>query len=158
MTGAEGFAAGAGATSTGRAAVSPFGAPCARCVAHGTSTKEPTSYQVRSIALDDVALELLARAARVPPRQTPKPAAYRSVTRPYLWSTYVDGRVPRTANSLTRAFDRLCKTMESEAAAAGSSESWLFRFHDLRQLSAAQMAGSVWDVRTVAARLGHSDT
>jgi hypothetical protein len=77
----------------------------------------------------------------------------------FVWSTQADGLSPRTPNSLTRAFHRLCRTMESETLAPDPPrvESWEFRFHDLRHLSATEMVGQWMDPRTVAARLAHAN-
>jgi integrase len=49
--------------------------------------------------------------------------------------------------------------MEQEPLAADPLrvESWDFRFHDRRHLSATLMAGAGVDPRTVATRLGHAD-
>jgi hypothetical protein len=50
-------------------------------------------------------------------------------------------------------------TMETEALVSDPPrvESWKFRFHDLRHLSATEMVGQGMDPRTVAARLGHAN-
>lgn len=120
--------------------------------------KDPKTHQVRTIALDDAAVALLtARRARAD--VDAKAAGVELPRDAFVWSTYVDGHAPRTPNSLTRAFRRLCRTMEMEAAKADPprAESWPFRFHDLRHLSATEMVGQGMDPRTVAARLGHAD-
>jgi integrase len=120
--------------------------------------KDPKTHQVRTIALDDAAVALLtARRARA--EADAAAARVELAGDGYVWSTYVDGHAPRTPNSLTRAFHRLCRTMETEAAKADPPrvESWPFRFHDLRHLSATEMVGQGMDPRTVAARLGHAD-
>lgn len=120
--------------------------------------KDPKTHQVRSISLDPVCAALLtARKTRAEDEATTA-----GVTLPsdaFVWSTFVDGHAPRTPNSLTRAFHRLCRTMEEEALAATPPrvERWSFRFHDLRHLSATEMVGAGVDPRTVAARLGHAD-
>lgn len=120
--------------------------------------KDPKTHQVRTIALDPVTVALLtdrktraeseAATARVPLSADA-----------FVWSTLADGLSPRTPNSLTRTFHRLCRTMETEALAADPPrvESWKFRFHDLRHLSATEMVGQGMDPRTVAARLGHAN-
>ena len=76
-----------------------------------------------------------------------------------MWSTLADGLSPRTLNSLTQTFHRLCRTMEAESLSADPPrvESWKFRFHDLRHLSATEMVGQGMDLRTVARRLGHAN-
>jgi integrase len=47
--------------------------------------------------------------------------------------------------------------IEELAADPPRVESWKFRFHDLRHLSATEMVGQGMDPRTVAARLGHAN-
>jgi len=120
--------------------------------------KDPKTHQVRAISLDPVAVSLLtARKTRAE-----EEAAAAGISLPadgYVWSTFVDGHAPRTPNSLTRAFHRLCRSMEAAALAADPprAESWQFRFHDLRHLSATEMVGQGVDPKTVAARLGHAN-
>jgi len=120
--------------------------------------KDPKTHQVRTIALDEAAVSLLAaRRSRAEEEAATARAVLRSES--FVWSTQVDGHAPRTPNSITRAFHRLCETMEAEARAAEPprAESWPFRFHDLRHLSATEMVGQGMDPRTVASRLGHAD-
>jgi integrase len=120
--------------------------------------KDPKTHQVRAISLDPVAISMLtARKARANSE-----AATTGIELPadgFIWSTFVDGHAPRTPNSLTRAFHRLCRTIEAEALAADPPrvESWRFRFHDLRHLSATEMVGQGVDPKTVASRLGHAN-
>jgi len=120
--------------------------------------KDPKTHQVRIIALDDAAAALLAARWA----QAESEALQAGVTLPadgFVWSTMVDGHAPRTPNSLTRAFHRLCRTMEEEAGASDPPrvERWDFRLHDLRHLSATEMISQGMDPRTVASRLGHAD-
>jgi integrase len=120
--------------------------------------KDPKTHQVRAISLDPTAVSLLtARKGRATAEA--EMAGIELPADAFVWSTLVDGFSPRTPNSLTRAFHRLCRTMEEEALAAKPPrvESWDFRFHDLRHLSATEMVGSGVDPKTVAARLGHAD-
>ena len=120
--------------------------------------KDPKTHQVRTIALDPVAVSLLtARMARA--ESEAATARVPLSADAFVWSTLVDGLSPRTPNSLTRAFHRLCRTMESEALAADPSrvEAWQFRFHDLHHLSATQMVAQGLDPKTVATRLGHAN-
>ena len=120
--------------------------------------KDPKTHQVRTIALDPVAVSLLtARKTRA--ESEAATACVPLSTDAFVWSTVADGLSPRTPNSLTRAFHRLCRTMETEALAADPPrvESWQFRFHDLRHLSATEMVGQGMDPKTVAARLGHAN-
>ncbi len=120
--------------------------------------KDPKTHQVRTLALDDAAVSVLtARRARAD--ADAKATGVELPSDAFVWSNYVDGHAPRTPNSLTRAFHRLCRTMETEAAAAEPPrvESWPFRLHDLRHLSATEMIRQGMDPRTVASRLGHAD-
>lgn len=118
--------------------------------------KDPKTHQVRTIAMDSSGMALL-EARRQEAERDAADGNVPLIEGAYVWSTFPDGGAPRTPNSLTRAFDRLCTTMEDEARAEGRRERWPFRFHDLRHLSATQMVGTGMDVRTVAARLGHAD-
>jgi integrase len=120
--------------------------------------KDPKTHQVRTIALDPATVALLtARLVRA--EGDAELSGVSLAADGFVWSSYIDGHAPRTPNSLTRAFHRLCRTMELEARAADPPrvESWDFRFHDLRHLSATEMVGAGVDPRTVAARLGHAD-
>lgn len=120
--------------------------------------KDPKTHQVRTISLDTSAVSLLtARMGRA--ETEAKASGVELPSDGYVWSTYVDGHAPRTPNSLTRAFHRLCRTMEDDALATDPprKETWPFRFHDLRHLSATEMVGQGMDPRTVATRLGHAD-
>jgi integrase len=120
--------------------------------------KDPKTHQVRPIAIDPAAVALL-RARETRALSEAEMAGVHLSPNAFVWSAQVDGLSPRTPNSLTRAFHRLCQTIESEALAADPprDESWDFRFHDLRHLSATEMVGKGTDPRTVASRLGHSN-
>jgi integrase len=120
--------------------------------------KDPKTHQVRTVALDDTGIALLA-ARRERAELDAKAVGVELSDHSFLWSTQPDGRTPRTPNSLSRAFHRLCRTIEAEAIAADPPrvETWNFRFHDLRRWSATQIVAQGNDPRTVASRLGHSD-
>ena len=136
---------------------SRFVVRCGKSVPPGDSRIQKT-HQVRTIALDPVARAILtARQARA--ESEAATACVPLSSDAFVWSTQADGLSPRTPNSLTRAFHRLCRTMETEALASEPPrvESWKFRFHDLRHLSATEMVGQGMDPRTVAARLGHAN-
>lgn len=125
-------------------------------VASKTGLKDTKTHQQRTLALDANGMQLLA-ARRARAEEDARAADVELGSEAYVWATGADGTAPRTPDSLTRAFAHLCDTMEREARAAGRTETWPFRFHDLRHLSATQMVGSGIDPRTVAARLGHAD-
>jgi integrase len=120
--------------------------------------KDPRTHQVRRIALDPVAMSILT-AHKAKAESEAAIACVPLSSDAFVWSTQADGLCPRTPNSLTRAFHRLCRTMEAEALTSDPPrvESWDFRFHDLRHLSATEMVGQGMDPRTVAARLGHAN-
>lgn len=118
--------------------------------------KDTKTHAERRVALDDLGLAVLS-ARRERALDEAAAAGAELIDDAYVWSAQVDGRTPRTPNSLTRAFHRLCRTMEAEALAAGRVESWPFRLHDLRHWSATQLIGQGYDPRTVASRLGHAD-
>ncbi len=102
-------------------------------VASKTGIKDTKTHQQRSLALDDVGLELLA-ARRARAEEDARAAGVELGPDAYVWATRADGAAPRTPDSVTRAFAHLCDTMERDARAAGRNESWPFRFHDLRHL------------------------
>jgi integrase len=120
--------------------------------------KDPKTHQIRTIALDPVGVSVLT-ARKVRADSDADRAGVPPSADAFVWSASPDGLSPRTPNSLTRAFHRLCQAMESEALSADPprSESWPFRFHDLRHLSATEMVGQGMDPRTVATRLGHAN-
>ncbi len=118
--------------------------------------KDPKTHQVRPVALDENALGLL-RARREAAEADAAAAGVALADDAYIWSTRADGSVPRTPNSLTRAFHRLCRVVEAETKAAGKSGYYRYRLHDLRHFSATELIGAGVDPRTVAGRLGHAD-
>jgi integrase len=119
--------------------------------------KEPKTHQMRSLALDEFGMALLT-ARRDRAQEEARAARVELTDEAFLWSSHVDGRTPRTPNSLSRMFHHLCELMSAESKAAGRpAETWPFRFHDLRHWSATQMVATGYDPRTVATRLGHSD-
>jgi integrase len=118
--------------------------------------KGTKTHQVRRIALDENAVALLA-ARRATADADARAAGSLLVEEAFVWSPTVDASVPRTPSSLTRAFARLCASLEAEARLAGRNERFGFRFHDLRHFSATELIGAGVDIRTVAGRLGHAD-
>jgi integrase len=91
--------------------------------------KDPKTHQVRTIALDPVTMEILT-AHKAKAESEAAIACVPLSNDAFVWSTQADGLSPRTPNSLTRAFHRLCRTMETEALASDPPrvESWDFRF------------------------------
>jgi integrase len=118
--------------------------------------KGTKTHQVRRIALDENAVALLmARRTTAEADATAVGAVL--VDEGFVWSPAADGSRPRTPDSLTRAFARLCDSLEAEGRLAGHTERYDFRFHDLRHFSATELIGAGVDIRTVAGRLGHAD-
>jgi integrase len=77
----------------------------------------------------------------------------------YVFSPDADGQLPLMPNVATHAFRRLCSQMEERAAKAEPprTESWPYRFHDLRHYTATELFRAGHNPRTVADRLGHAD-
>jgi integrase len=119
-------------------------------------TKGTKTHQVRRIALDENTMALL-RTRRATADAEVVAAGAVLVEEAFVWSPTIDGSVPRTPSSLTRAFARLCCSLEAEATLAGRTDRYDFRFHDLRHFSATELIGAGVDIRTVAGRLGHAD-
>jgi len=118
--------------------------------------KDTKTHQVRRIALDDNAIALL-KARKAEAEADAKAAGVALQREAFVWSLTVDGSTPRTPDSLTRAFGRICDLLEAEAKGVGRSDHYRFRFHDLRHFSATELIGAGVDIRTVAGRLGHAD-
>jgi integrase len=88
----------------------------------------------------------------------------------YIFSPDVDGAGPIHPNSVTQAFNRLCRRMEEPALAKlreekpkatranlAAADRWDFRLHDLRHYTATQLFAAGLNPKTVADRLGHAD-
>ena len=125
-------------------------------VRRSLGVKGTKTHQIRQIALDENAIALL-RARRAKAEEDATGAGGGLVEEAFVWSPAVDGCQPRTPSSLTRAFARLCDSLEAEAKATGRRQQYQFRFHDLRHFSATELIGAGVDIRTVAGRLGHAD-
>jgi integrase len=125
-------------------------------VRRSLGVKDTKTHQVRRIALDENATALL-RARRVGADADAAAAGITLAREASVWSPAVDGSTPRTPDSLTRAFARLCWLLEAEATARGRREQYPFRLHDLRHFSATELIGAGVDIRTVAGRSGHAD-
>jgi integrase len=69
--------------------------------------KDPRTHQARTIALDPAAVALLT-ARMVRAEEDAELSGVSLAANGFAWSSYIDGRAPRTPNSLTRAFHRLC--------------------------------------------------
>lgn len=125
-------------------------------VRRSMGVKDTKTHQVRRIALDQNATALL-RARRAGVDADAAAAGITLAQEAFVWSPLADGSTPMTPDSLTRAFARLCGSLEAEAKAAGRREQYQFRLHDLRHFSATELIGAGVDIRTVAGRLGHAD-
>ena len=103
------------------------------------------THQVRDVALDPAAVELLAER-RLEQEKYATTVGAELVRDAYVLSRHADGSQPCLPDGLGRAYWRLTREMGIKS-----------RFHDLRHFSATQLIGAGIDVRTVAGRLGHAD-
>ncbi|HET9733173.1 MAG TPA: site-specific integrase [Acidimicrobiales bacterium] len=131
--------------------------------------KPPKTHQVRELRLGAHAMGVLAgRAERATVDATMAGITLRPTA--FVFSPEVDGSRPMRPDSVTQAFDRLCRRMEDAEVAKlrkrdplatlddlPSSARWPYRFHDLRHYTATELIAGGMDPRTVADRLGHAD-
>ena len=88
----------------------------------------------------------------------------------FIFSSDPDGARPLLPDSISQAFDRLCRRLELPALTElhksnpkatrtdlAPGEQWSFRFHDLRHYTATQLFADGMNPKTVADRLGHAD-
>jgi integrase len=88
----------------------------------------------------------------------------------YIFSADPDGARPMIPDTLTQAFERLCRRVEQPAlerlrrtnpkakrADLPPEDQWSFRLHDLRHYTATQLFADGMNPKTVADRLGHAD-
>ena len=110
----------------------------------GIGTKSPKSHQSRRLLLGDQAMVVLkARQARAEDDATVAGVALSSDS--FIFSSDPDGARPLLPDSISQAFDRLCRRLEPPALTElhksnpkatrtdlAPGEQWPFRFHDLR--------------------------
>jgi len=121
-------------------------------------TKGPKSHQARRLVLGEHAMAVLGgrwNRATADAEMAMVPLAENG----YVFSADPDGARPLRPDSVTQAFDRLCKRMVKLAAEADPPrvEAWPYRLHDLRHYTATQLFRAGMNPRTVADRLGHAD-
>jgi integrase len=129
-------------------------------VVHEGPTK---THQVRRVALDDVAIEVL-RDRWTEMRPLSEMAESPLVDDPFVLSYQAHSSIPVSPDGLTHKFAALCRAQEAPARRAAKtegreireSERWPFRFHDLRHLSVSTLIAAGVDVRTVSERHGHA--
>jgi integrase len=129
-------------------------------VVHEGPTK---THQVRRVALDEVAVEMLRRHWRF--------VADRSelvesplVEDPYVLSYQAHSGMPVSPDTLTHRFKALCTKLEEsakkradeEVRELATDERWPFHFHELRHFSVTTLLAAGVDIRTVAERHGHA--
>ncbi len=133
-------------------------------VTAGEAYEGPTkTHQARTLALDEVALEVLRRRW-VYIHDLSVRADSPVVTDPYVLSYDAHSGNPANPDTFTHRFGRLCREMERQAAkrlevkveALPPWELWPFRFHDLRHFSVTTLIAAGVDIRTVAERHGHA--
>jgi integrase len=107
----------------------------------------PKTHQVRRIALDTFTLAVL-RTHRKQAEQWAAAADVALGDDAYALTLDPSGATPIRPDTLSQGFARICK-------AAGVRDVSL---HTLRHFSASMLIASGRDVRTIATRLGHSDT
>ena len=106
---------------------------------------ETKTHQVRDIALDEAAVDLLAER-RLEQEKYAQTVGVELVPDPYVLSRDADSSQPCLPDGLGRGYWRLTHGLGIQT-----------RFHDLRHFSATQLIGAGIDVRTVAGWLGHGD-
>ena len=135
----------------------------------GVGTKSPKSHQSRRLLLGDQAMVVLkARHARAEDDATVAGVALSPDS--FIFSSDPDGARPLLPDSISQAFDRLCRRLELPALTElhksnpkatrtdlAPREQWSFRFHDLRHYTATQLFADGMNPKTVADRLGHAD-
>jgi len=135
----------------------------------GIGTKSPKSHQTRRLLLGEQAMVVLrAREARAADEATV--AGVDLSPDSFVFSSDPDGSRPLLPDSISQAFDRLCRRLEQPALTElhksnpkatrtdlAPGEQWPFRFHDLRHYTATQLFADGMNPKTVADRLGHAD-
>ncbi len=106
---------------------------------------ETKTHQVRDVALDPAAVDLLVER-RLEQERYGETVGVELVGDTYILSRDADGSQPCLPDGLGRAYWRLTRELGIQT-----------RLHDLRHFSATQLIGAGIDVRTVAGRLGHAD-
>ena len=135
----------------------------------GIGVKPPKTHQTRRLLLGPQAMEVLkGRHERATEGATLAGVALSPDS--YIFSADPDGSRPMIPDTLTQAFERLCRRVEQPAlerlrrtnpkakrADLPPEDQWSFRLHDLRHYTATQLFADGMNPKTVADRLGHAD-
>jgi len=130
-------------------------------VVAGERIEGPTkTHQVRQIALDEVAVEMLRRHWAFV-RDRSELVESPLVEDPFVLSYQAHSGTPVGGGTLSHNFTALCATVEREETKAkggklSASERYGFHFHELRHFSVTTLMAAGVDVRTVAERHGHA--
>ena len=102
--------------------------------------------QTRRVALDPIGMAVVARQMEEI-RSASEQVGIELCSDPFLFSAEPDGSKAFHPDSISKVFRRVADT-----------HGWReLHFHSLRHFSATEMIAAGVDIRTVAARLGHSD-
>ena len=112
----------------------------------GLAEKPTKTNQERKVALDDIAIALLAQH-RTRVTEWARQAEAQIGDDAFVFSPYLDGSKPFRPDNVTNFFIRVRDGLGLTNV----------RLHDLRHFTATELIGAGVDVRTVAGRLGHSD-
>jgi integrase len=112
----------------------------------GVTEKSTKTDRFRLVALDDVAVALLAQHRAHVDKWAKQAEAVVSADA-FVFSHEVDGSKPFRPDNVTGFFTRVRDSIGMHDV----------RLHDLRHFTATQLIAAGMDVRTVAGRLGHSD-
>ena len=130
-------------------------------VVAGERIEGPTkTHQVRQIALDEVAVEMLRRHWAFV-RDRSELVESPLVEDPFVLSYQAHSGTPVGGDTLSHNFTALCAAVErAEATAKGgklpASERYGYHFHELRHFSVTTLLAAGVDVRTVSERHGHA--
>jgi integrase len=130
-------------------------------VVAGERIEGPTkTHQVRQIALDEVAVEMLRRHWAFV-RDRSELVESPLVEDPFVLSYQAHSGTPVGGDTLSHSFTALCAAVErAEATAKGGklpdSERYGYHFHELRHFSVSTLLAAGVDVRTVSERHGHA--
>ena len=127
-------------------------------VVEGVVHEGPTkTHQVRQIALDQVAIDILKDRLHSM-TELSEQAESPLVDDPYVLSYQAHGGIPVGPSTVTHRFWALCRSQERVPAGTdGSSrKQWPYRFHDLRHFSVSTLVAAGVDIRTVSERHGHA--
>jgi integrase len=109
------------------------------------------THQVRTIALDGLAVEVLRRRLLYMEELSTK-AESPLVEDPYVLSYNANGGRAVVPDTISHRFAAICRSLRT----GRNDNAWSFRFHDLRHFSVTTLIAAGVDVRTVSERHGHA--